>query len=324
MIIYDDIIKSLQGSGGISVYFNELYKRLNDDEYVFIEETLHKKLRRYIDCKIPKELNVKGNVFHSSYYRLPLNKKIPTITTVHDFTYEKYVNGPAKWLHCWQKYRAIQNSDVIICVSINTAKDLNQYCSVPESKIRIVYNGVSDSYFPLKDKPSITNEVIFIGARGGYKNFDKAVLTLAKIPELTLTIVGGGELSKVERCFLDEHIPNRYSVQGRLSESDLNLLYNRAYALLYPSSYEGFGIPIIEAMKAGCPVVAVNCSSIPEVAGDAAVLTDNSEPNAFVNALHLIKQDRNEIIVAGILQAQKFSWDKCFQETLSVYKELMQ
>ncbi|ARR50739.1 glycosyltransferase family 1 protein [Photobacterium damselae subsp. damselae] len=324
MIIYDDIINSLQSSGGISVYFDQIYKRLNSKEYVFIEERWPKTIRRYIDCKIPRPLNISSNVFHSSYYRLPLNKRIPIVTTVHDFTYEKYKYGPAKWLHCWQKYRAIRNSDIVICVSKNTANDLKQYCSVPDSKIRIIYNGVSESYYPIEDSSYKKNEVLFVGARGGYKNFDKAVQTLSQMPELTLTIIGGGELSNTERKFLDENIPGRYVALGRVSEEELNLLYNRAYALLYPSSYEGFGIPIIEAMKAGCPVVAVRCSSIPEVAGDAAILTDNAEANAFVDALRLIKQDRNEIVVAGIIQAKKFSWDKCFQETLSVYKELQQ
>ncbi|NNN84139.1 glycosyltransferase family 4 protein [Vibrio sp. A8-1] len=261
-------------------------------------------------------------LFHSSYYRLP-SIRVPTVTTVHDFTYEKFVNGPAKWVHCWQKYRAIKHSDIVICVSHNTARDLMHYCPIDPSKIRVIHNGVSESYHVLPDVQSKTNEVLFVGARAGYKNFELAVDALVKRPELSLSIVGGGPLSEAEQQRLDARIPGRYTWLGRLSDEELNLAYNRAYALLYPSSYEGFGIPVIEAMRAGCPVIAVNVSSIPEVAGSAAILTDIADAELFANSLSILPQRREVLVEAGIEQAKKFSWDKCFEETLQVYKELM-
>ncbi|MFO6423834.1 glycosyltransferase family 4 protein [Motilimonas sp. KMU-193] len=330
MIYIDLIINKLQSHGGISVYFNELTSRLSKEniKVTFLNEKNDKTsiferplkwLERYRSVKI----NSKKGVLHSSYYRVSNNKEIKLVNTVHDFTYEKFIKGPAKWIHCWQKYRAILRSDIVICVSQNTANDLFHYCPIEASKVRVIYNGVSEIYSPLNLRER-TNEVLFVGARAGYKNFSLAVEAVAKIPDLSLSIVGGGMLSKNETRLLEHHLPGRYQWLGRLSDNDLNVAYNRAYALLYPSSYEGFGIPILEAMRAGCPVIAVNVSSIPEVAGDAAVLTPKADTDLFVDALKSVASRRESLMHAGFEQAKLFSWDKCYIETLQVYKELMQ
>lgn len=332
-IIYDGIIYKLQSSGGVSVYFNEIISRAKlleksvllcdsnsiPDEFSDISLKFTSRfLERYRDVKC----NIDG-IFHSSYYRLPYNRKLKVITTVHDFTYEKYVSGPAKWVHTWQKNRAIKNSDLVICVSQNTANDLMQYCPIDSSKIRVIHNGVSSSYFSIPElQSSNSNNVIFVGTRNGYKNFGYAIKSIAHIPHLNLHIVGGGILNKNEKQLLDKYLPNRYKWLGRLSDQELNIAYNSAYALLYPSSYEGFGIPILEAMRAGCPVIAVNISSIPEVAGDAAILVNTPSIDSFVEALKNIPLLREELILKGFNQVNKFSWERCFEETLSVYNEL--
>ncbi|WP_108743342.1 glycosyltransferase family 1 protein [Salinivibrio sp. MA351] len=335
MVVYDGIIESLQSGGGVSVVFNEIVSRM--DSYLYISYNIDSKiakseynqvdkftfLERYKRCRISRNVYKRTSIFHSTYYRVPSDRSIPTVTTVHDFTYENFVKGPANWVHCWQKYRAIKHSDIVICVSHNTARDLMHYCPIDPSKIRVIHNGVSESYHVPPDLPAKTNEVLFVGARAGYKNFELAVDALVKRPELSLSIVGGGPLSETEQQRLDACLTGRYTWLGRLSDEELNLAYNRAYALLYPSSYEGFGIPIIEAMRAGCPVVAVNASSIPEVAGNAAILTNYADAELFSNALLSVSEKREALVIAGLEQAKKFSWDKCFEETLQVYKELM-
>ncbi|HDX6704327.1 TPA: glycosyltransferase family 4 protein, partial [Escherichia coli] len=264
---------------------------------------------------------IKNKVFHSSYYRLPQDKGIPVVTTVHDFTYEKYISGPPKWVHSWQKYKAIKHSELLICVSNNTAKDLMEYCGVDEKKIRVIHNGVSEIYRPLGDYQR-DNSIVFIGARGGYKNFDVAVRALKHLSDFRMVIVGGGVLNNDEITLLEHNIPGRYEWLGRLTDEELNLQYNKAYCLIYPSSYEGFGIPIIEAMRAGCPVIAINNSSIPEVAGDAAILIEYAEAELVVEAVQSLHTDYNKLRLAGLSQASHFSWDKCYSATKKIYKEL--
>ncbi|MGI2140646.1 glycosyltransferase family 4 protein [Shewanella baltica] len=339
-LIVDGIIENLQENGGCTVYFAQLLTFLQNNnislEYIrfksedgniplkgehtkVVYETA-KLLERWRDVEIKGELS--DSIFHSTHYRLP-KQRVKTVTTVHDFTYELYRKGPARWMHSWQKFRAIRNSDLVICVSQNTADDLMKFCPIDPAKIRVVYNGVSSVYTPLSQTEH-TNEVVFIGARGWYKNFTLAVQTMQQFPTLKLSIVGGGKLTDEELQHLEAHIPGRYEWLGRLTDEELNIVYNRAHCLFYPSSYEGFGIPVIEAMRSGCPVIAVDVSSIPEVAGSAAILTKQADVASFNQALNRLDdlKYRKDLIQMGYEQASKFSWEKCYFDTLAVYKEL--
>ncbi|MFM5750347.1 glycosyltransferase family 4 protein [Aeromonas veronii] len=349
-VIYDGVIELLQSGGGCTVYFKELINNSCVNSfagaieyycYVNQESSFSNEFKKNImitdvsnDIRIAERwrdvdisLSLKEyNIFHSTHYRLPLQKQnTKIVTTVHDFTYEIFRKGPARWMHSWQKFRAIKNSDLVICVSQNTAGDLMRFCPIDRDKIRVVYNGVSESYYPINGVDK-SNSVVFVGARGWYKNFALAVRTLQYFPYLNLSIVGGGPLTPEEAALLEEYIPGRYEWLGRVSDSGLNELYNKAYCLFYPSSYEGFGIPVAEAMRSGCPVVAVNTSSIPEVAGDAALLVKEATVDAFKAAFTQLESEsiRKKLIIDGLLQAEKFSWKKCYQDTLRVYHELME
>lgn len=334
MIVYDGIIENLQNYGGITVLFKEVISRMDNYRYIsyksdsVISSNSRSEIKyplrfgeRYRDVFCPTD----ASIFHSTYYRLPIQRNVKVVTTVHDFTYEKYVKGFAQKVHSWQKNRAILNSDRVICVSQNTAIDLMKYCPVNENRIVVVNNGVSQDYRPLADSNNYTNEVVFIGARGGYKNFFSAVDSIALSSELTLSIVGGGLLTSTELTYLKNRIPGRYTHLGTLSNEDLNKLYNRAYCLLYPSSYEGFGIPVIEAMRAGCPVIAINSSSIPEVVGDNNILVEKPEPQLIFEALIALDNsiERDKWIAIGLANSKKFSWERCYNETRQVYGDLV-
>lgn len=348
-IVYDNIIYSLQKAGGISAYWSELTSRLQNsgEDITFYGYPNDNIFMSYLDIEIKKESNInykinryldfrqkfpKGTIFHSSYYRIVNQKDVVNITTVHDFTYEYYRTGLAKFIHSWQKGRAINKSDGIVCVSHNTKKDLLKfYPNIAEDKIKVIYNGVSDIFCQLNNPTQYLKDnyhelqnkkyILYVGDRNGYKNFDIAVKVIQQIHNSTLVIIGGATLSENEKKLLQ----NEYFHFQGISAEDLNILYNNAFCLLYPSSYEGFGIPIAEAMKAGCPVVSSNASSIPEVAGDAGLLVDKIEVEEFIKVILKLenKDFRDEIILRGIEQAKNFSWDKCFEETLEFYKKVV-
>ena len=328
MIVYDGIINLLQPHGGISVLFNEIKNRMHPNDFKYytynnIQATGDILLRaRFLERYRKFNIKLNGNdIFHSTYYRLP-EERSNVVTTVHDFTYEKYVGGIAAKVHSYQKNKAILNSDKVICVSQNTAEDLLKYCPIPESKIEVVHNGVSDDYYSLALE--CQDYVVFVGARSLYKNFDVTVSAVSRINDLKLFIVGGGSLTNNEEILLESKLKNRYECKGFLSNEELNIVYNQAVALVYPSEYEGFGIPVIEAQKSGCPVIALSASSIPEVAGNAAVLVDRSDADLIYDAILMLLSGgaRENFRTLGFENAKRFSWDKCYVETNRVYQSL--
>lgn len=357
-LILDNIIFQLQVSGGISNYWYQLIKYLNHKELdlaIFENEPSENIFQKLVDLKPYEQLGhqavplgryinptlkneTKQALFHSSYYRTSLNKNHINITTVHDFTYERFIKGPKSLAHKLQKKRAIINSPGIICISENTKNDLLKY--VPEAvnnNITVIPHGVSSQAFKVLENhtnpPSFKEPfpfapktyLIYVGDRkASYKNFEKAVDT-AKETKLPLVIIGGGPLKPHETEKLNHSLPKfNYKHFTRVSNEALNWFYNNAYALLYPSSYEGFGLPVIEAQMAGCPVVALNASSIPEVAGNAAILVDRDETAAFVEAVNQLNTSplREKLIKKGLQNASKFTWQNTFDLTFSFYKKM--
>lgn len=340
-VILDNIIYSLQNAGGISTYWFELSKRLIKDfpETYFIDKKTSNILKpRLGKLQVAEERdkfldrfrnvnlkNVKEKfIFHSSYNRITNNTYAIQVVTVHDFVHEKYYGGLRKIIHSYQKKRSILTANVVIAISENTKKDLLSYFPQLDSKkVKVVYNGVSDDYFVIPNSYNKTAKpyLIFVGSREKYKNFLFVVDLIREMKNFDFYIVGN-KLTNLESKILDAKIEGRYKTFNKVENEQLNLLYNGAYCLIYPSSYEGFGIPLLEAMKVGCPFVALNSSSIPEVAGDAGVLVDDLKISSFEAAVLSIEDNRDYIINKGFVQVRKFSWDKCYQQTLEIYKEL--
>lgn len=354
-VLFDNIIFSLQSIGGVSVVWYEFLSRILKAphlERMFLEyadaknnifreklsineSDIYELNKRFFIFKRFFDLKIKINstfLFHSSYYRISSNPQAINITTVHDFTYEYFVKGLKKKIHCWQKHRAIHKSDYILCISESTKKDLLKFMpNVDENKITVIYNGVSEEYRPLSDSKFIDypfkafSYVLFIGSREKYKNFSLAVEAVSKT-NLNLIIVGG-TLSVGEIVFLNKLLGvKKYCHKKGIPNEELNVLYNNAFCLLYPSSYEGFGIPVLEAQKAGCPVIAYNASSIPEIIGKTPLLMNKLSIDEILDKINILQDSsiRKKIIEAGLENAQKYSWDKMFNDIMDLYAKAYQ
>ncbi|CAM4109174.1 mannosyltransferase [Pedobacter westerhofensis] len=347
---YDNIVFSLQKAGGISTYWSELITRLLRDEIdVSFDEFNHQNIVRSSFTIKADDITFSNNrtllferfkamplknqnvpfVFHSSYHRITNNPNASQVTTVHDFVHEKFYKGIRRGLHLMQKKKVLKAADYVITVSENTKKDLLQFHpSIPEDRIKVIYNGVSTDFYPLteQDKQYLPETgsrpyLLYIGSREHYKNFEFTIRLLRECPDFDLYIVGSPLLKK-EINQLVQNIQGRWKHFNHITNFRLNQLYNMAFALIYPSNYEGFGIPLLEAMKAGTPFLALRNSSIPEVAGDAGVLVEAAEVGLFKDALNYISDNSATLKEKGFAQADKFSWENCYQQTLSVYKEL--
>ena len=357
MTIYlDNIVYSLQTAGGISVYWYELSKRWLQSaaNAFFIERANTNNVFRQQFC-IPNELIIPDQrlplfmsrylpvplnstercIFHSSYYRTTSNKNALSIVTVHDFTYEKMRTGIRKTIHQNQKKAALDQASGIICISENTKEDMLQlYPYLSEKKIAVIYNGVSDSFFPIKNKQALIEDnclaglankkyVLFIGSRDDYKNFPFAVQVVQTLTDHTLVLVGGGALSSEEKTLLQQSLGNNWQHFIGVSTETLNKLYNFAQFLLYPSAYEGFGIPVIEAERAGCPIIALNTSSIPEIAGNQQLLLQEANVQECIERINYLQCNRSKMVANGIANSSNYSWDICFDRIKDFYQEVL-
>lgn len=346
-IVFDNIIFGAQKAGGISVVWYELVSRaLRDnlnvqfvdfpDNQNIMRERLgglpniirsvpsrYKKYCKYLPvlCRSKEPF-----IFHSSFFRYCPHSNAINVTTVHDFTNELFQTGSSARKERWIKDNAIRHSDYIICISENTKKDFERfYPSFPKERVKVIYNGVSDDFFMSNtlgwpfDFPK-TNYVLFVGERDGYKNFELVVEALKQYQiDIVLT---GKPLNDNEITQLKE-IKGTYYYVGRVPADKLNILYNNAYALVYPSLYEGFGLSVVEAQRAGCPVIATDASSIPEIIGDKTLLMTVPTPESLIEKLNGLQLGdvREKVVAAGLENSKRFTWEKMYQKYLSLYRE---
>ena len=237
--------------------------------------------------------------------------------------------------------RGIRNATHVICVSEATKKDLMQYLAVAEGKITVIHNGIDHSVF----KPSAVNDgrfsapyVLYVGSERPRKNLVCLLRAFAALKDrgprfasLRLLKVGSAGRSDGYRTTMLEEarrlgVDRDIDFVDHVSDQDLAVIYSNALALVYPSLYEGFGLPVVEAMACGCPVVTTNVSSLPEVAGSAALLVDPHDPAGFAEALHSLILDRDlstRLRGDGLRRARDFSWDNTVSTTHAVYERAL-
>lgn len=291
--------------------------------------------RPLINRNEAKSVIKKGDydIFHPTFfddYFLRLIGKKPFVITVHDMIPEIFfMDAP----QAQQKLAVIPKATHLIAVSEQTKKDLVRIMNVPEEKVSVVYHGADEEpYIPSSAAPIAEEYILYVGARYEYKNFTafckSCVDILKRHPQLKIVCTGvpfsPEEIQLFESLGIKERMVHKF-VQTRQELFDL---YHYALTFVYPSLYEGFGIPILEAYKADCPVMLNRASCFPEIAGDAAVFFDlNSEKSDFEEQFEtlyrLTGDERGELIQRQRERMKLYSWSKSAAQLADVYKDVL-
>jgi len=321
---------------GVDKYSQEIAKRLDVKK---VES------RRYLSLieayQLLQLIRSQDDIVHlpnQNFARYALFIKNPFIVTVHDlirccFSFSKETITEKILLKL--DVRCIKQASHIIAVSQYTKNDLIKYLKMPEDKIKVIYNGIDHSIFKpyntkVRDKPYI----LYVGSERPRKNLDGLIEAFAILgkdfPELELVKIGTSGRSEEYRYDTMKKLDNLGITQnvifiGHIPELDLAYYYSSALLLAYPSLYEGFGLPPVEAMACGCPVVTSDNSSLPEIMGDAGIMVNPYDTDSLAQAMREVLTDsklRNDMVSKGLKQVKKFSWDRAAIETQEVYEKV--
>jgi glycosyltransferase involved in cell wall biosynthesis len=272
-------------------------------------------------------------VHHCTYiYPVHLNQKTPLIVTHHDCTLEKFKEQFRRAeLTIKVKRKIYQQANQIIAISNHSKNDLIDYYGIPENKIHVVYHGIEPSLprelcsSPFSMEPS--PYILYVGARTPYKNFNglmKAFSTSKAKSDFTLVAAGGGSFTDSETALM-EKLGIRTTVLGfpAVSQPELAWLYYNAHGMVYPSTYEGFGFPPLEAMSMGCPTLASNSSCLPEILGDGPLYFESGSDDDLAGQLDSLCYDqslRDSLVQRGKQVVKRYTWAETANKTHAVYK----
>ncbi|MDO5544265.1 MAG: glycosyltransferase family 1 protein [Eubacteriales bacterium] len=356
-ILFDHQIFFEQRIGGVSRYHIELARSLEQvcADHVdipvpivlnaYLADYTHRKLRTSVPDSLSRRLyqlttlaldwklrREQYDIVHLTWYKprvLQACRGQKTVITIHDMVQEIFGIDPVTVER--KKYAAHQ-ADGIIAISESTKRDiLKFYPDIPEDKIKVIYHGtnhlgqaVRPSSFPVPEK-----YLLFVGRRDGYKNAAFLMENLASLlkerTDLHLVFAGGGAFTQQEETLLGQLEIRDRVLQETVSDGELAWLYQNAVCFLYPSKYEGFGFPILEAFDNRCPVLCSNASCLPEVGGDAVLYfspEDGGELRDRVNAIISDGELRRQYIQRGAERVKLFTWEETARKTSTFYKKI--
>jgi glycosyltransferase involved in cell wall biosynthesis len=262
-------------------------------------------------------------------YVVPPSYRGRSVVTVHDLSFERmpWLMGSRDRL-LFRRFvpASARRADRVLAVSEHTKHDLVEHYGIPEDKIVVTPNGVDPVFHPNGSAPERPPYVLFVGGIQPRKDPLAAIEALALLDgDLGLVVVGaekrGGE--EVRRTIRRLGLEQRVDLAGHVEHEELAALYRGAACLVFPSRYEGFGLPVLEAMASATPVVAAAAGAVPEVAGDAAILVEPGDPEAIADGVRRALADRERLVAAGLQRASLFSWAETARRTLAVYRELL-
>jgi len=293
--------------------------------------------------------NIKADVFLApSSYIIPamIPKSVKSIIMIHDLIallFPQNHNFKAGFIEKLTLKAAINKADQIISVSNNTKQDLISHFQLKPRQVEVVYPAVSNDYHPLNkplkawmEEENLPKQFfLFVGTLEPRKNIETLLKAHAKLidpnkkkkDQLHLVIIGarGWKFSKIFSTLNELQTAEYVHFKGYIKEEDLVKYYNSAIALVFPSLYEGFGLPVLEAMQSGCPVITSKVSSLPEVVDKAGILVDPNNIEELANSMKKIYDEhdlRMKCIVEGLKRAKEFSWHKSAEKILSIINGL--
>lgn len=292
---------------------------------------------------LPLRLYMKKDidVFFSPAHYAPRFCPVPTVVTVHDLSYiyfpGDFIEKDLYQLRNWTHY-SIHNAKKIIAVSKTTKNDIMKSYQIPDDKIKVVYNGY-EKELPIKNLESkiIAHTkypyILYVGTLQPRKNITTLIQAFAKFKELNpaefkLIIAGkkGWLFDSIFDLVSELGLNNDVYFTDYVTDQQLAFLYKNAFCFVLPSLYEGFGIPILEAMSFGCPVISSFASSLPEIGRDACLYFDPQNPVDLFEKLVMLKKNiklRNSLIQLGKKRVKEFSWKKCGEETLNIIQSVI-
>lgn len=365
-VLFDYQTFSLQNFGGISRYYAELVSGINQTEentaYLPLlfsnnvhlgesgilvknflrNQSLYKKqqiIYRTNKLYTITQLYRKSfDIFHPTYYDPYFVKHIqdkPFTVTFLDMIHErfdkKYDGLSDGGLITERKKILAKKADKIIAISESTKQDIVDLLNIVPEKIEVIYLGnslIPPNVNSIKEK-SVEPYLLFVGRRERYKNFNlllSAIHPLLKKYQLKLVCAGGEPFTAEEESLIHSVGANKLVEQRSINDRALSILYQQATAFIFPSLYEGFGIPVLEAFACNCPCIISNISSLPEVAGDASLYFDPTQPASIAESVEKLLCDaqlREALIEKGKVQLSRFSWQRTVDETLALYRTLI-
>lgn len=362
-ILYDHQMFSYQKFGGITKYFVELIKNISPENQVNLallfsdNHYLNENRNLFKIANLLPQREFRGratmkkhlanvnnmysqyriysnnfDVFHPTFYNDYYLSKIkrPYIITVHDLIEFKYKDTYFKEsINRPPMEKVIKNANRIISISENTKKDLLKTFDINPDKIDVIYHGYNKEYSKVKNANHFGKYILYVGDRGSYKNFTLFIESVAGLLKIEKDI----KVVCVGRPFIPEEMDLllRLKIKDQLfalnvDEDKLNDLYAHALVFVYPSLYEGFGMPILEAFSNDCPLCVSNTSCFPEIAGNAASYFDPTDPGSILNSIERVIYDEDyaqKLRILGKNRLTDFSWKKTAEMTLKSYEKTL-
>jgi glycosyltransferase involved in cell wall biosynthesis len=294
--------------------------------------------------RIPQDPLLPGvDLFHATDHLLPYFRRIKSVFTLHDLIFlfhpetHKSLN---RWFLTLMMPRFLRAADAVIAVSECTKRDAIRFYRIPEEKITVIYEGVNPRFRPASPEAIATVRaryglperfILYVGTIEPRKNLTtllEAFHHLLATYDLRLVIVGkkGWLYERFFRRLRELGLENRVLFTGYVPDEDLPAIYSAADLFVFPSLYEGFGLPVLEAMACGTPVICSNTSSLPEVAGDAALLVDPTDARALTGAMEQVLTNERlwaTLRAKGMERARGFTWEKAAYRTWEVYQQVI-